>query len=129
MSTRHADLLGRFRICAVDHAPVWPFLRDAVVEVRSAGPAGVLVRVSTAGGALLRSFAGHDDAQGLRVTGLEARGQNCALRLRVARDGSASDALLVGSFEPDHAAANGTPDVGGGWSARMLAELAAPHAA
>ncbi len=122
-------VVGRFEIRSATHPPVWPFLRAVVIEARASGAAGgALVRVFTAGGALLRSYAGRIQGGHLRVTGVEGHGQMYDLCLTTALD-EASRHVLIGSFAPAAGMAAGPAVFEGGWIADVVVDVAASHAA
>jgi hypothetical protein len=123
---RIVAVLGRFSIRSTTRPGVWPFVRFMRVEIlASAGADGVLVRVSTPGGAALRAFAGQVDADGVRVRGLEAHG--CASELRLTADvDDDGRRVLLGDWL---AAADGTGATDGGFIADGVMGAAATHAA
>lgn len=119
-------VLGRFSIRSLTRPAVWPFVRFMRLEISpSEGPGCVLVRVSTAGGAVLRSFRGQVEADSLRVRGLEADGRPYELRLSAAVDDDGRR-VLVGDWLP---VGGGAAVPEGGFVADSVAGMAATHAA
>lgn len=122
-------VVGRFKIRAVDRPPVWPFLRDAVLEVSPSGDASAaLVRVFTTGGALLRSYPARLHAGRLRLPGIEGHGCQYDLLLSTRLD-EVSRPLLAGRFERSDGSTAGPAAFDGGWIADVVDRPATWHAA
>jgi hypothetical protein len=116
---------GRYSIRSVTRPAVWPFWPGMLVAIPAADADGaVLVRVSTPGGALLRSFAARRQGLAVVVSGIEVDGCACDLRLST-RGGPDGGLELIGDWV--RAGGQGAPIPG--WIARFEGVTTAARAA
>lgn len=124
------EYLGRWAIRAAARPPVWPFLRDALIDIRPAAAEGrAFLSVRTAGGALLRSYtlAWHATRDGIALSVLEYNGRAYVLTLTLTHAGDGRS-VLAGAWTSVGSA--GVASTGeGGWEAERLAQIVEPVAA
>lgn len=125
-----SEYVGRWAIRAAARPPVWPFLRDALIDIRPAAAEGrAFLSVRTAGGALLRSYtlAWHATGDGIALSVLEYNGRAYLLALTLSRAGDGRS-VLAGAWT-SVGAADMAATGEGGWEAEKPAQAAESAAA